>query len=322
MAKSNVKLAIIRWDQKVGGVLEAQYPNFDIGDQQCMNIYSLHRMRKTEPSIAHFKVEADKLNQLSIFSGFGEGGYGGTGGTTHVGVPERVLSIMLPMNWNTREFERVAVFLFSRVLLFRHDFASGLKGIGKVIASCKQERDPAALLAHLQERLDSALKLSPDQQIRARDFETKLLYYWIQDLKEDIEDMRLRPASTAGGGQTQKLIDDLKKKEETIAQLTKQIVEFTMQGSQAEIDTSLDEQLQQKDARIQQMQMDYVEIFGKLTEQLNQQQEEINAISESTQAFVNDLNAALRQKIQQVQDLKEQLQHKEMELTHLRQGRP
>ncbi|MHA1733133.1 MAG: hypothetical protein ACTSU5_14390 [Promethearchaeota archaeon] len=319
-----MKLAIIAWDQKIGGVLEAAYPpDFQLTESQCMNIYGLHRMRKTEPSIAHYKSEADGVNQVSIFSGFGKGGYGGTGGTTHVGVPEKVLSVALPIDWNSREYERVAVQLFSRVLVFKptlsnpNGFADGLKKVARVIDKTGLQGDPRELSRYLAKELDGQLGFSTEQRALALEFETKFLYYWIADLEEDIEDLSLRPAS-AVMDDSQRYIEELKKKEETIAALTRQVVEFTTAGSEARVDQTLDEQLREKDEIIRQMQQDYIAIFSKLTEQLNQQQEEINSVSESTQAFVNDLNAALRDRIKENQELKAELELVKVKLSSLK----
>ncbi|GAB4312085.1 MAG: hypothetical protein Kow0069_12720 [Promethearchaeota archaeon] len=318
-----LRLALIKWDQKLGGVLEATHPRFELPANTCMNVYQLHRMRKTEPSIGHYKSEADQINQVSVFSGFGAGGFGGTGGDSHVGVPERVLSVLLPMGARSRDYEAVAVFLLSRLLVFRPSlrepdgFQNGIRKLGELLERTGLQDKPVELFRRLEATADDALRLSAEQRVEALTFENRLLRYWIADLQADLEEVTLRPAS-AVMDKSQQYLEELKKKEELIAQLTRQVVEFSARGAEAQAPVNEDEVIQQQAEQIRQMQQDYVEIFSKLTDQLNQQQEEINAISESTRALVEDLNVALREKIQEVQRLREELRQREAEVAALK----
>jgi hypothetical protein len=289
-----MKLVLLKWNQKIGGVQEAAAPKkFTYEANLAMNIYSLHRMRRKEPSIAHYKT--DKVNQVSIFSGFGEGGFGGTGGENYVGIPERVLSLSLDMNQNSRDYERVAVKLASRLFINQDGLQDRVNAILSVMEKSGKEKDSKALCKFLDAELDSRLMLATDDILLANRCEAQFCYHWIANLQEDLEEMTIRPASFAMADKTDYL-QKLQEKEQIIQQLAQQVTALS-QGPQ---------ESQSADERLQQLQEDYQSIFLKLTEQVAESTEQFNNLQESIKGLIDDLNVSLREKMEEVRRLKEE----------------
>ncbi len=287
-----MKLVVLKWSQKVGGIQEFAAPkNHQYDASLCMNIYSLHRMRKKEPSIAHYKTE--KVNQVSIFSGFGEGGYGGTGGENYVGIPERVLSLTLEPKQNAKDYERIALKIASRLFIDQESLAVRLEGVYKFIQKSGREDDPKALMKLLDTQLDSALYLTESQKVIANRCEAQFCFHWITTLQEDLEEMTIRPASFAMADKSSYL-EKLKEKEEMIKALAQQVASLS-QSAQGKATA---------DERMAQMQSDYQEIFSKMTMQIAATTEEFNTLQDSMKGLVDDLNVALREKMEEAKKLK------------------
>ncbi len=288
----SMKFVVLKWSQKVGGIQEFAFPKHHQYDASlCMNIYSLHRMRKKEPSLAHYKTE--KVNQISIFSGFGEGGYGGTGGENYVGIPERVLSLTLEPKQNAKDYERIAVKIASRLFIDQENMAHRLDVMYNFIQKSGKQEDPKALLKHIDTQLDSALQLTEPQKTLAYRCEAQFCFYWITTLQEDLEEMTIRPASFAMADKSNYL-EKLKEKEDMIKTLAQQVASLS-QSTPGQ--SSADE-------RIAQMQSDYQVIFTKMTEQIAATTEEFNMLQDSMKGLVDDLNVSLRAKMEEAKKLK------------------
>jgi len=288
-----MKLVLLKWSQKIGGVQEAASPKkFTYDSSLAMNIYSLHRMRRKEPSIAHYKT--DKANQVSIFSGFGEGGFGGTGGENYVGIPERVLSIALEPHQNSRDYEKVVVKLASRLFISQDGLNGRLEQIYKTIESSGAQDKPAELFKYLGAQLDAKLFLNVDEKVIANQCEAKFCYHLLTALQEDLEEMTLRPASFVMADKTNYLAQ-MQEKEKTIQQLAQQVSTL----SQAAPEGGLDE-------RISQMQSDYQIIFAKMTEQIAETTEQFNMLQDSMKGLIDDLDMSLREKMDENKRLKEE----------------
>jgi hypothetical protein len=289
-----MKLVLLKWNQKIGGVQEAAAPKkFTYDANLAMNIYSLHRMRRKEPSIAHYKT--DKANQVSIFSGFGEGGYGGTGGENYVGIPERVLSVTLDLNQNSRDYERIAVKIASRLFIHQEGLQDRLNAILSVIEKSGKEKDSKTLFKFLDSELDARLMFAPEDISLANRYEAQFCYHWITNLQEDLEEMTIRPASFAMADKTDYL-QKLQEKEQIIQQLAQQVTSLS-QGPRED---------QSADERLQQLQEDYQSIFLKLTEQVAESTEQFNNLQESMKGLIDDLNVSLREKMDEVRKLKDE----------------
>ncbi len=287
-----MKLVILKWSQKVGGIQEFAVPKHHQYDASlCMNIYSLHRMRKKEPSLALYKTE--KINQVSIFSGFGEGGYGGTGGENYVGIPERVLSLTLEPKQNAKDYERIAVKIASRLFIDQENLANRLDVIYNFLQKLVKQDDSKALLKHIDAQLDAALKLTEPQRIMAYHCEAQFCFFWITTLQEDLEEMTIHPASFAMAEKSNYL-EKLKEKEDMIKTLAQQVAALS-QSTPGK--SSADE-------RIAQMQSDYQVIFTKMTEQIAATTEEFNMLQDSMKGLVDDLNVSLRAKMDEAKKLK------------------
>ncbi len=288
----SMKLIVLKWSQKVGGIQEFAAPkNFQYDASLCMNIYSLHRMRRKEPSLAHYKTE--RVNQVSIFSGFGEGGYGGTGGENYVGIPERVLSLSLEPKQNAKDYERIAVKIASRLFIDQENLARRLEATYNFIQKTGKQDEPKALLRLVDTQLDSALLLSESQKAIANRCEAQFCFHWITTLQEDLEEMTLRPASFAMADKSSYL-EKLQEKEQIIKVLAQQVAALS-QSAQGKMAV---------DGRIAQMQSDYQVIFTKMTEQIAATTEEFNMLQESMKGLVDDLNVSLRDKMEEAKRLK------------------
>lgn len=287
-----MKLVVLKWSQKVGGIQEFAAPkNFQYDASLCMNIYSLHRMRRKEPSLAHYKTE--RVNQVSIFSGFGEGGYGGTGGENYVGIPERVLSLSLEPKQNAKDYEKIALKIASRLFIDQENLARRLEATYNFIQRTGKQDDPKSLLRLINTQLDSALLLLEGQKVNANHCEAQFCFHWITTLQEDLEEMTLRPASFAIADKSSYL-EKLQEKEQLIKTLAQQVASLS-QSSQGKIAV---------DERIAQMQSDYQIIFTKMTEQIAATTEEFNMLQESMKGLVDDLNVSLRDKMEEAKKLK------------------
>ncbi len=287
-----MKFVLLKWSQRVGGIQEFAAPKHHQYDASlCMNIYSLHRMRKKEPSLALYKTE--KVNQVSIFSGFGEGGYGGTGGENYVGIPERVLSLTLEPKQNAKDYERIAVKIASRLFIDQENLANRLDAIYNFIQKSGKQDDPKALLKHIDTQLDSALRLTDLQRTLAYRCEAQFCFFWITTLQEDLEEMTIHPASFAMADKSNYL-EKLKEKEDMIKALAQQVASMSQSAQGKE----------SADQRIAQMQSDYQEIFSKMTMQIAATTEEFNMLQDSMKGLVDDLNVSLRGKMEEAKKLK------------------
>lgn len=310
-----LKIAILRWDQKTGGVIEFLYPKFTIQDNHVMNIYNMHRMRSKTPGFGNLSIKLDNNESFScitFYSGFGEGGFGGNYGDHVIGISEKVVVLFLDKSLNAKEYEETLSILSSFLLIDQENLNDRLQKIGKIINDSKTVNDPANLNKMLYESLPSKLKLSSEQLLHVKEIEVMISKAYINDLKELIKDLRVNPVSSAFSNQKDHMVEYDKR----IKTLTEQIQKLTVQK---EISATIDTQ---KDEIIEDLKKDYVVIFGTLTDQIQALDNELKEIQISTQSFVNDLNKALADKIAENEVLVQRLKNMEVLVKHLESNPP
>jgi hypothetical protein len=309
---TNIHCACIKWDQKLGGVVEAVYPNLRITPNSAMNIYNLHRMRQTGPSFGSIRLSlegGEKFNVASFFSGFGytsPDGFTGTTGKNAIGIAEKVFCLFLPMDVKSQAYEEILARVSARMLTNINKISDRVKEIQKLIEMSALVKKPEELLEFLEKNLDRKLGIKGDELANANFYEVKALHYMVLDKREHIKELTINPAQTAFCIEEDKIA-----KANTNQQEIKDLIAKVQNvSSQKDITEAVSSQ---KDEMIEQLKMDYVKIFGTLTDQIMQLENEIKGISESTQAFVTDLNTALAQKIGKISELEEELQQLKLE---------
>jgi hypothetical protein len=300
-------LACIKWDQKLGGVVESVEPKLSISSNSAMNIYNLHRMRQTGPSFGAIRLKlegGENFNVATFFSGFGgtsPDGFTANYGKTVIGISERVFALFLPQNVKSQAYEEVMARISSRLLLDQDKIDERVKIIWKVLSDSGLIEKPVELLAFLEKYLDMKLFLNPEQKVTANFYEVKAFHYLLAEKNEHIKDLTLHPADTAFNMNSQK-IAETKESQNEIKKLIQQIQDISTQKDITEAVST------QKDDMIGTLKADYIKIFGTLTDQILQLENEIKGISESTQNFVHDLNSSLAEKISKIQELESELE--------------
>ncbi len=298
---TNVKIIILKWDQKIGGILEHQFPKFPFPDNQCMNIYNMHRMRSKSPGYGNLSIKLDNGESYScvtFYSGFGEGGFGANYGENVIGTSERVIALFLDKGFNPPDYEEILAIIAAHVLADSEKIGESLEKIGKFINSTRLLAKPKELYNKLNSDLAKEMALSPEQQLKVKELELKANKARINDLKELIQELRINPAKMAFCDDSDRMIENEKK----IKALNAQIAALTAQKQMSESIGA------QKEDLLQQLKNDYIVIFGTLTNQINLLENELMQIKNSTQSLVQDLNTILAEKIAENEALKKELQ--------------
>ena len=294
----------IKWDQKLGGVLEYTYPSFVLKDKDCMNIYQMHRVSAGNkaaaiPNFGNLKIKSESgeyFNVVSFFSGFGgtsPDGFTANYGKETVGISEKVLCLFIPMEAKASDYEEVLARLAARVLLDTKNMENRVKQVGKLVEQSNLIAKPLDLYKFLEQNLDRSLGISKDDLINAFQNEAKALHYMMAEKNATIKDLTINPAGRAYC-QDANRIQEAKESRNQLQAMITQI-------------TSLSVSSNQKDEQINQLKEDYIKIFGTLTDQILQLENELKGISDSTQALVSDLNVVLAEKIARIQQLEEQI---------------
>lgn len=301
-------LAIVKWDQKAGGILQYAFPKITISNNTAMNLYNMHRMTETNPNFGTLRLKlenGERYNVATFFTGYGAStspdGFTANYGKNTIGVAERVFCLFLPTDVKPELYDEALIKITSRVVLDPDIMHRKIDKIAGMIKKGEMIKDPVKLYGYLEKYLDRTLGLSAQQEAVAWSHEVKALHYLIQDKKEHIHELTINPAKSAYVCDQQRLADAEEQKKE-IQDLLKQI---TSLSAEKEMIESIDDQ---KDMVIEQLKEDYKKIFGTLTGQIQLLENEINGITESTQGLVNDLNTALADKINTIQELKNQLE--------------
>ena len=300
-SNTNVKIIILKWDQKLGGVLEYQYPKFEFPDNQCMNIYNMHRMRSKAPGYGNLSIKLDNgtaYSCVTFYSGFGEGGFGANYGEHVIGISERVIALFLDKGLNPSDYEEILACIAAYILMDSENIGTRLEKIGAFINSTRLLSKPKELYSKLSSELPKELDLTSDQQIIMKDLELKANKARINDLKDRVQELRINPAKNAYCEESDRMIEY----EKRIKALNMQIAALTAQKQMSESIVA------QKEDLLQQLRNDYVATFGTLTNQINLLENELMQIKESTQGLVNDLNSVLAEKIAKNEALKKELQ--------------
>ncbi|MBD3351375.1 MAG: hypothetical protein GF364_07800 [Candidatus Lokiarchaeota archaeon] len=300
-------LAVILWNQKLGGEVEAVSPKIRITDNTAMNLYNMHRMTETKPSFGTIKLKlenGEQYNVVTFFTGYGAStspdGYTGHYGKNIIGISEKVIALFLPYKMKSREYEETLAKIAARIVLDVSMITERVENLAKIIEKSQLIKKPNELYQYLEKYIDSTLGLSAAEASIAKSNEVKALHYLIQDKKEEIKELTINPAKTAYVSDQKKIAQATEQKQ-NIQKLIEQVTDLSMQKSLIEMKES------EKEMRIEELKADYVKIFGTLTEQIQLLESEINGITESTQGLVNDLNNALADKISQIQNLKEEI---------------
>ncbi len=216
-------MALILWDQKLGGVLEAVQPKMTISSKITMNIYNMHRIRQTDPRFGSIRLKLDNgenYSVLTFFTGYGAStspdGFTGNYGS-EFGLAERVFAMMLPMNVKISDYEEIWGKICSRLLLDEDSIPDKMKIAYDLVKNSALLENPKELGKFLDKYIDQKLGLSPQDIAEARGYEVKTLHYIIQDKKEHIEELRINPAGQAACID-QQAIADAEAKEKEIRQ--------------------------------------------------------------------------------------------------------
>jgi molybdopterin converting factor small subunit len=304
-------IALIKWDQKDGGMQEFTYPTFTMRANDCMNIYQMHRVSAGNkaaaiPNFGNLRLRTDSgsyFNCVSFFSGFGgtsPDGFTANYGKETVGVSEKVLVLFIPMEAKSSEYEEILAKLASRILLDVPQMGKRLQTIGALLEKMNYHRNLKESYTYLEKNLDSILGLSPADTLLAWKNEAKALHYMMVDKNEHIKELTLNPAKAAYQQDRQRL-DEMNEQKKALQSMIENITKLSTEKAIAEAVGS------QKDEMIEQLKADYVKIFGTLTDQIQSLENEIRGISESTQSLVQDLNGILAEKIRYIQELEAQL---------------
>ncbi|MHA1340575.1 MAG: hypothetical protein ACTSRZ_10160 [Promethearchaeota archaeon] len=307
LKKIDFAIAVIKWDQRKGGIIQEISPPIKIPQKTSMNIYNLHRVKSTEPSFGSLRMKlenGEEFNLCSFFSGYGAtthpDGFTGNFSKYSIGTAERVVCLFLPTNLEPEKYELVLAKIASRLLMDPYQISAYTSILGEKLASIEIS-DAKSLLNYLENNIDDLLGLNLQQIINAYKLELRILYQLNKEKDTIIKELTINPVKSALVCDEQKIADaEMQRKQ--IQQLIKQITEVSMQKNILELKQS------EKDMIIEQLKSDYVKIFGTLTDQINLLEAEINGITESTQALVNDLNQVLAEKINRIKELEAEIQ--------------
>ena len=197
-------------------------------------------------------------------------------------------------------YDEALIKITSRVVLEPEVMHRKVDTIAGMIKKAEIIRDPVRLYGYLEKYLDQTLGLTDAQEAVAWSHEVKALHYLLGDKKEHIHELTINPAKTAYVCDQKRLADA----EEQKKQIQDLIQQVTSLSAEKEMIETIDDQ---KDMVIDQLKEDYKKIFGTLTGQIQLLENEINGITESTQGLVNDLNTALANKINEIDELKAEI---------------
>ena len=311
MAKK-CEIASIYWDQKQGGMLEfTSNKKLKLSSATTMNLYNMHRIRQKDPNFGMLRLrleDGEQYNVSSFFTGYGAStspdGFTANYGKNIIGLAERVICLFLPLEAKPQDYEEVMAKISSRIVLDASKMQKKINKITDIINGSGVITKPDELNEYLNKFLDKNLKLDDEKIVYAKNFEVKSLHYLIADKKDHIKELTINPAKTSFQRDEKKIAEANKMKSE----LQKMIKQRTSMSAQQEITNASSST---KDEGIDQLKMDYIKIFGTLTDQISLLENEINGITESTRAFVQDLNGALAEKIARVNELEQELREKQ-----------
>ena len=186
----------IRWDQKIGGILECSAPmkNFKISAKETTNLYQMHRLRfqygNGIPNFGLIKLDINEKahNICSFFSGFGGStspdGYTANYGDDIVGIAERVVCILLPPKTNASKYIMSLGIISSRLLIDPNKMEERVNKLTSIIKKSNLISKPNKLFEYLDGELDDELELSENEKIVASMNEKKIWRYYIAELSE------------------------------------------------------------------------------------------------------------------------------------------
>ncbi len=302
------EICVIKWDQKLGGVLEcASSEDFKISPATCMNLYQIHRVTSTEPSFGTIRLrleDGNLFNVISFYTGFGgstsPNGFTGNYGENTIGIGERVICLFLPDNLRSQNYDEVLAKITSRILLNIENIKQNITLTAKTVRDSGLISKDEELLQYLEDNLDKNLSFSTDNIIASKTLEVEVLHFVVVDKNAIIKNLTINPAINRYVHDRKKIkeVDEQKKQiQDLITKIT------TLTDKQQMMSSVSDE----KSEIIDTLKSDYKTIFGTLTDQIQQLEEEIKGITESTQGLVNDLNSILAEKIDRANKLEEEI---------------
>ena len=213
-------IAVIAWDQKEGGILEAVQPKLRLTSKTTMNIYNMHRIRRTGPSYGAIRLKlnnGERYNVLTFFTGYGGStspdGFTGNYGC-EFGVAERVLAMFLPMDVKSSEYEEVIARLGSRIFLEEEGIEDRVKICGDLVKNSGSIKKADGIFKILESHLDRKLGLSTEDKCLAFEYESKALRYLVEEKLDTIQDLRINPAQSAASFDQKKIADAEEKEKE------------------------------------------------------------------------------------------------------------
>lgn len=294
-----LKLALLSWDQKQGAMLEAQVPKFELKENQCMNIYNMHRMREKTASFGQLSLELDrgrKYRALSFYSGFGEGGYGGNYGQHVIGVSEKIVVLFIPSDFESQAYDEVLGTITSRLIFSPEDISSRVVPIGKFLQDKEIAVNPDELKHCMEEKMDEELNLGPDEIAEAQKLEICLHRLVIKELRQQIQDLKARSKTPKQSSSTEirKLNRQLRSMETRVAlfDTERDMFQETRRNYEETIETLTEKHLREKE---------------KMTQYAADLEAEFTAFKISTENHVEELTAVLSEKMAENERLAEKI---------------
>jgi len=321
------QIAIIEWDQKLGGRMTYVAPDksFSLTSGEAMNIYNMHRIRRTEPNFGTLSLRVSngkKYRISSFFSGYGMStspdGFTGNYGQNIIGLAEKIVCLFLPNDINGEAYFNLLGLISSRLLLNAENLSFRVDAVAKILHNSQKLEKPNELLLYLQDErygLDSQLKLGKDEISQAYELEAKILHYLIKEQFNRIQELRFNAASSMGVIDSSPVLNEIQKYKNKISELEGVIKEKDTQIQLLEMYKKQKRQLEKQIRQLKagsrgdfSMGLDGSSPKIKELEEKNRVLEaELQGVKESTQGLLNDLRGIIQQKEQEIADLKKRI---------------
>ncbi len=301
-----LKLALLSWDQKQGATLEAQVPKFELKENQCMNIYNMHRMRDKKASFGQLSLELDrgrKHRALSFYSGFGEGGYGGNYGQHVVGVSEKIIVLFIPSDFENQAYDDILGTITSRLIFSPEGITSRVAPLGNFLQDKKIAIDPDELKQCMEEKLDEELKLEPEEIAEAQKLELCVNRLIIRELRTRIAELKTR-------NQRPTHIPTAKERE-----MKRQIKSYEQRIDLFDTERQTFKRTKEKlEEKLDNLQEKHQKELADTKNFITTVENEFTAFKISAEKYVNELNELLAEKIAENTKLQEKLEKIQSEL--------
>lgn len=330
------QVAIIEWDQKLGGRLTYVAPDksFTLTSGEAMNIYNMHRIRRTEPNFGtlSLRVSNGKRYRISsFFSGYGMStspdGFTGNYGQNIIGLAERIVCLILPQDKNGEAFFNPLALISARILLDADKVGLRVDQIAKYLIESQLLEKPDDLLVRMQDErfgLDSKLQLTQSEISKAFELEAKILHYLIKDQFKKIQELKFNAASSMGAMDSTPVLDEIQKYKGKISELENVIKE---RDTQIQLLQTYKKQKIQMERELRQLKAGASGAgsgmgsgmssgmgsgadpnrVAELEEKNRQLESELKNVKDSTQSLLDDMRRIIMQKDQEIAGLKERL---------------